>query len=83
MVGEKDIIYVGIDAGKSGGVGVIYPDGSAEAWYTPIIQTRKTSPRKKTASGKKYVKVTKVYDEPGMFRLLGKFRKLKKSGKRV
>ena len=73
-------IYVGIDPGKSGGVAVIHPDGSAEAWYTPIITTRKTSPRKKTPSGKKYVKVTKKYDETGMFRLLGKFRKLKREG---
>jgi hypothetical protein len=81
MAGEKEVIYVGIDPGKSGGVGAIYPDGSAEAWHTPIIVTRKTSARKKTASGKKYVKITKTYNEPGMFRLLGRFRKLKRSGK--
>ena len=80
MVGKEKVVYVGIDPGKSGGIGAIYPDGCAEAWYTPIIQTRKTSPRKKTASGKKYVKVTRVFDEPGMFKLLGRFRKLKREG---
>lgn len=39
-------IYVGIDPGKSGAVGVIYPDGTVDAWHNPVIVERKTTSAK-------------------------------------
>jgi len=76
-------IWLGIDCGKTGGIGAIYSDGRVEAWHTPSITTRTKSPRAKTKAGKPRVKTETVYDLMGMLRLLQVFRKLHNDGWRV
>lgn len=43
---SKGQIWGGIDPGKSGAVGVIYPDGTVDAWHNPVIIERKTTASK-------------------------------------
>lgn len=62
-------IYVGIDPGVDGAVGVIYPDGSAIAADLPF-ERKKTSKRRTNKKGEKTAIYRKRPDTAGVVRLL-------------
>lgn len=74
-----NVIYVGIDPGQCGAVGLVAPGGFAHAMSTPVIVT-KVKGVGKTPKGNQRIKVSTLYDEPGMARLLHPLRLARKEG---
>lgn len=64
----RKIIYIGVDPGLDGGVGVLYPEGDALAVDTPVIKY-KTGGKTKAGNAK-----TKTdYDGPGIIKVFEPF----------
>lgn len=81
-------VFVGIDPGKSGAVGVIYDDGNVEAWHNPVNVTRKTTSAKLKSGKRKGQNVKRRTEKRhndlgGRLRLLLPFAKLAKQGSKV
>lgn len=62
-------IYVGIDPGQSGAVGVLWGNGQVTAQPCPVVRTRTRKGRSRKTGKLRYETKT-LYDQPGMLELL-------------
>jgi len=77
-------LILAVDPGKQGALAALWPDGQAQAWYTPVIRNREPNKKRgqvqRTPGGNISYKVETHYDLWGIVNLLRQFRRWHDAG---
>ncbi len=75
------VVYVGIDPGQHGAIGILLPGALVAAFSVPVVVTK--TKQGKTPKGNPRIKVKTNYDEPGMARMFWPLRQARKEGYQI